>query len=426
MAKKYPDKTLLVLDHGLFFDFALKLADDFKQVYYYVAWERSDSEMHMGCIGKEFKNGIVLDTFDGKRFKRVDSPFEVINEIDVVCSLDLYFGFLIETLRESGIPCFGAGTGEILEQDRLLMSKELLKVGLDSPKIKSIIGMTDLKEYLKNNNDKYIKISKYRATFETFHHETYELSEPLLDHIAVLLGPLKEVAEFLVCDPIEALFEEGVDTFCINGKLPTAMMQGCEIKGESYCCSIFNVEDLSKGNQRVNKGLSEILGKYGYNGFFSSEVRTTKDGKNYMIDLCARLGMPPNAIMQEYYDNIAEIIWEGANGNIVNPTSKYKYGLEALISTEWYTGNHRAIYFPEELRNNVKLLNCVKIDGNYYVMKVCDSLTIGSIVYPCNDLEEGKKALIKIAEQIKGYDLNIKTDSLDAAIEEYNKMINQK
>lgn len=422
MAKKYPDKTLLVLDQGLFFEFALKLADDFKQVYYSMVWESSYPGIELAVIGKEFKDGIELDTFDGKNFKRVSSPFEVIDEVDVVFASDLYYGYLVETLKNSGIPCFASGKGEKCELDRLYMAKQLKKQGLDTPIMTPIIGLDNLREYLKTVDNKYIKISCYRNVFETFHHENYKLSEPLLDNIGASLGPLKSIAEFLVCDFVEAIVEEGVDTYIVNGKLPSRMMQGAEIKDQGYICGMTEEKDLSKGNIEVNKGLERILENNGYNGFFSTEVRTTKDDKHYMIDLCCRLGLPPNAIMQEFYSNLAEIVYEGANGNLVDPESNYKYGIEILISTGWSSGGHQTIYFPKELRNNIKLINCVKIDDTYHVIRVGDSTSIGSLVLPCNDIQEGKKQIIEMSKQIKGYDLVIKIDSLDEAISAFDKM----
>lgn len=422
MAKKYPDKTLLVLDQGLFLEFALKLADDFKQVYYAITWESSYPSMDLAVIGKEYKDGVELDTFDGKNFKRVSSAFEVIDEIDVVFASDLYYGYLVETLKNSGIPCFAAGLGEKLELDRLYMARQLKKEGLDTPVMKAIVGLDNLRDYLKTVENKFIKISCYRGVFETFHHEIYELTEPILDNIGAELGPLKTIAEFLVCDFVECVVEEGVDTFIINGKLPSVMMQGAEIKDQGYVCGMTQAKDLSKGNIEVNAGLENILKNNGYNGFFSTEVRTTKDNKHYMIDLCCRLGLPPNAIMQEFYSNLAEIVYEGANNNLVDPTSDYKYGFEVLISTGWNSGGHQAVYFPKELRKYIKLINCVKIDDNYYVIRVGDSTSIGSLVYPCNDIEEGKQKIIEMSKQIKGYDLIIKTDSLDEAISAFEKI----
>jgi len=421
--KLYPDKTLLVLDQGLFVEFALKLADDFKKVYYALTWEGSYPGMPLAAIGKEYKNGVELDTFDGKNFKRVSSPFDVIGEVDCVLATDLYYGSMVEVLKNSGIPCFGLGKGEKLELDRLYAAEQLKKVGLDAPEMKPIIGLDNLREYLKEETEeKYIKISCYRQTFETFKHETYECTEPILDNIAITLGPLKTIAEFIVCDSIDAIVEEGVDTYCVNGQLPSRMMQGCEIKDQGYICAMVDAKDLSKGNKEVNDGLSKILTNHNSSGFFSTEVRTTKDDKHYMIDLCCRLGLPPNAIMQEFYSNLAEIVWQGANGHLVDPTTDYKYGFEVLISTAWHAGNHQTIYFPPEIRQYIKLINCVKIDDVYHIMKIGDSTSIGSLVYPCNDIEEGKAKILEMAEKIKGYDLIIKTDALDTAVTEFNKI----
>ena len=424
--KQYKDKTLLVLDQGLFFDFALKLSQDFKQTYYSCVWESSYPGMELAVIGKEFKNGKELDTFDGYNFKRVSNPFDVLSEVDVCFAPDLYYGGLTEMLKESGIPTFAAFHGENLELDRVLAMKKMAKLGMDVAPYEVIVGLDNLREHLKHVKNKYIKISCYRNTFESFHHIEYKLSEPILDNITAKLGPLKDVTQFIICDYIKAVNEIGVDAFCVDGKLPTKMMEGVEIKDCSYCCSMCDVKDLAEGNKVVNEGLSKLMKEYGYRNFFSTEVRVTTDNKYYLIDITNRLGMPPNAIMQEYYSNLSEIIYEGAHGNLVDPKTEFKYGLECLMSCDWASGGHQTIYFPKEIRKYIKLINCVKINDTYHIMKIGDSQTIGSLVYPCNDLEKGKQELIKMAAQIKGYNLTVKTDSLDAAIEAYNTMINTK
>ena len=92
------DKTLLVCDNGLFFDFALKLADHFKKVYYYTEWKNAYPGMAEAVVGTEWKNGKRLNTFDGKNIERIENMFSVIDEIDCFFTPDIYDGDLLELL----------------------------------------------------------------------------------------------------------------------------------------------------------------------------------------------------------------------------------------------------------------------------------------------------------------------------------------
>ena len=419
------DKTILVLDNGYFFEFALKLTDFYGKVYYHVNWIDAFPGITLAKIGTEWRNGKQLNSFDSKNFQRIEEPFTILDEIDVVFATDSYYGDLIEFLREYGIPCFGPGKAEKLELDRKYFLENLKKYKMDCPTYTTIIGLDNLREYLKDekNIDKYIKISKYRQMFETFHHTTYKTTEPILDKLNSYLGPMKSIVEFIITDPIKAIIEQGVDVYAVNGIFPTNMIQGIEIKDTAYTCLVGN--KLSEGNRKVNFGYSQMLKDHNFSGFTSTEVRTTKEGKNYFIDPCIRNGNPPNCIVQIMYTNLGEIIWEGANGRLIEPIFQHKYGLELILTTDWVTGAHETIYFPKKYRDNIKLVNCIKVDGIYSILKPeSDSLSIGSVVVTCNDLEKGRKQIEEIVKSIESFGLNYNLTGLDRAIEDFKIMEN--
>ena len=770
------DKTLLVCDNGLFFDFALKLTEHFKKVYYYTEWKNAYPGMAEAVVGTEWKNGKRLKTFDGKNIERIENMFSVLDEIDCFFTPDIYDGDLLELLERSGIPCFGSGKAECLELNRYETAVEMKGLGMDVARTINIVGMAALREHLKKNEDKFIKISKYRKVFETFHHINYKLSEPLLDNIENTLGPLKYIVEFVVVDNIEAIVEEGIDAYSVNGELPSMVFTGCEIKDVSYAGRLMKTDELSVGNKKVNEKFVKLLKKYDNSGFFSTEVRTTKEGKNYFIDPCfsedtdiltdngwkpiadivvgdsvatlntdtnqieyqqptdyiitpyegkmiditspkksiecrvtpnhlvlrtdrngdnvykeeagklkdkgyiprtgewngedfdyfelpeyhnewdfigkegkkimtkvkhdvsvkieaddfaaflgwylsegstdtwnvnitqykhkqkvkefldrlpfkyrdeksgyrisskqlvsyldefgisnekfvpdfiknacpriinsfldaynlgdgsihknqrlyfttskkmaddlqelvlkagrvanitiqqkagtkmsvrggkeytrnhniyvvselavkdrmwfeatgkrkdnyikevdyigkvycvtvpngtvyvrrngkpfwssncMRLGLPPNALYQEIYKNLGEIIWSGGNGILVDPKTDTPYGMEVLISSGWHSGNHQTVYFPPEIRQWVKLINPIKIDGTYHVLRTGDSTTIGSLVAVGKSHEECSNKLKKMAKLIEGYDLNVKIEGIEEAVEAFKTM----
>jgi len=135
-----------------------------------------------------------------------------------------------------------------------------------------------------------------------------------------------------------------------------------------------------------------------------------------------RLGLPPNALYQEIYSNLGDIVWYGANNIMVDPQADNAFGMEVLISSGWHSGSHQTVYFPESIRQWVKLINPIKIDGTYHVLRLGDSSTIGSLVAVGKSHEECAKKIEKMAKLIEGYDLNIKTEGLDEAIEAFKVM----
>ena len=50
------ETSILIYDNGLFFDFALKLTEYYKKVYYYVPWKDAFPGMTKVLVGTEWLN----------------------------------------------------------------------------------------------------------------------------------------------------------------------------------------------------------------------------------------------------------------------------------------------------------------------------------------------------------------------------------
>lgn len=414
-------KTILCFDSGSFFEICLKLADSYKQVLYYCPWDYAGfPKPDKARIGSEWVNGKQLDTFDGKPFKMVEDFYDALKEADILFFTDCYQGSLMEHLRECGYPVCGSGKGQIIELDRWLCMQEFKAAGMDVDRVSRVIGTTNLKNYLSKVTDKWIKISKYRKLVETFHHETAELSAPILEKMEFELGSIKETIEFLIFDPIDAIIEEGIDVYTVDGKYPTTTLAGTEIKDKAYYGEIMPYNKLPKGVQKTTNAISPILKKYGYKGFFSTEVRTTKT-EHFLTDFTARLPMPPSPLYPCLFENLGEIIWGIANGEIVDIKPTAKCGLYLTISTEHDEAN-QTIYFPEKYRDNIKLSYATKIDGKYSVININHFPEIGAVVTTGATYEECKKKMEEIVPTIKGYGICIDLKYLDDAKAAFDKM----
>jgi len=416
------DKTILCFDSGSFFEVCLALTKEYKQVLYYCPWDYAGfPKPDKARIGSEWANGKQLDTFDGRNFKQVEDFYDALKETDIVFFTDCYQGSLMEHLREIGYPVCGSGRGQIIELDRWLAMKEFKEEGMDVPtQIVRVIGTSKLREHLKTVKDKWIKISKYRKLVETFHHEDYQLSMPILEKMEFELGSIKETIEFLVFDPIEAMVEEGIDCYTVNGQYPSNTLAGTEVKDKAYYGEIMPYTNLSKGIQKTTNAISPILKKYSYMGFFSTEVRTTPN-KNFLTDFTARLPMPPSPLYSIMYKNLGEIIWNIANGQIVDIEPVAKCGLYLTICTDHDEAN-QTIYFPEKYRDNIKLSYPTKVDGEYSIININHFPEIGSVCVCGNSYEECKKKMEEIVPTIKGYGIKIDMKDLDDAKAEFDKM----
>jgi hypothetical protein len=124
------------------------------------------------------------------------------------------------------------------------------------------------------------------------------------------------------------------------------------------------------------------------------------------------------------FDNLGEIVWGLANGELVDIKPKAKCGLYLLISSTNYGANYQSLSFPEKYRDNIKLVNPVKVDGDYCNMNINEfpDVRVGGIAVSGNSFEECKKMVEEIADEIKGFGIFINTSYLDKAKEEFDKM----
>jgi hypothetical protein len=151
------NSTCLVWDSGQFVALAERLARDFGKVYYFCTDGNSCRKMTKALIGTGLDGVEVLQ----------DSPFEVDpDSIDCYVFTDVVNGFEAEELRNQGRNVWGAGIGTQMEEDREGFKKEMEKVGLPVGPYQVIKGLDNLRLYLKEHKNVYVKISKFRGCFD--------------------------------------------------------------------------------------------------------------------------------------------------------------------------------------------------------------------------------------------------------------------
>lgn len=399
------NRTVMVIDSGLFISLAQRLTREFKRVLYFKPWVRSDPSINDIAVGK------------GYDFEVIGSVEDHEDETDVFCFCYLYTGALQDRLRRQGRSVWGPGSGgEGMELYRAEMKGLMKEVGLPVNPYEEIRGMAKLREYLKAHDDKWVKVSFIRGLRETWKHDTYALSKCTLDVLEADLGGMSETQRFIVEDPIKDAVETGYDGFCIDGQFPKLSLYGVEVKDCGYVQKVSSkIPDVVS---TVNEKLSPYMKQVKYRGFFFTEIRN-----DTLIDVTARMASPAGETTQELWSNLGEIINAGADGKLVEPIPTGKYAAQAMIRSEWADKNWLAVQIPKEIRQWFKLYNSTIIKGVEYVVPTWPEYKeVGSVLAIGDTVEEAIAKCKEYADQIKGMDIRVKTEALSEAKEELEKV----
>lgn len=339
------------VDHGLYLPLARKLAQTYNRVLYWTPWEKAYPRINDTCIG---------DGFDD--IERIDDFWGVKDEINLFVFPDILHAGLQRELRDQGFPVWGSASGDELELKRMKFLNELGKTDLPMPVMVYVCGVSELRRELRDKKDKYIKLSKHRGTMETWHWRSWPEDRGRLDHLAVKLGPLADLVHFLVCDAIETDIEVGGDTYCIDGKFPSHMMEGYEWKDKSCLSAFKRSSEIAEPVRRVMEAFGPVLERYAYRNYFSAEVRV-QDDQGYFIDPCCRGPLPMTFSQMEVYGNLAEIIYAGAQGELVDPRPMAQYACEVALTCKGQPHTWTRVEVPTDLEDAMKIMCCCQAEG---------------------------------------------------------------
>lgn len=350
--------TALVCDHGRYLGLAVELAKSFNRVFYYNA-AAVDA---FPTINK----WTVADGFPGVEvIVPPEDHWDYKSEIDLYVFPDIYHGGEQLELESQGKLVWGSRHGDRLEILRGQFLKTLPTVGLQVPKHKMIHGLVALREELKDREDVYIKISRYRGTSETFHWRDWDHDEVWLDEKSVELGPQKDEIIFYVFDAIETDIEVGLDTFCVDAQYPNETLVGYEWKDKGYFGAVTPWENIPGPLAHVAFAFGKELRENRYRNFISSEVRIKGD-EFFFIDPTRRMPCPASASQMKLYRNLPEIILAGANGELVQPEMAAQFSCECVLTTAGGKDAWKTVRLPESLEDSFVGQECCMVDG-----KIC-------------------------------------------------------
>jgi hypothetical protein len=354
--KETADVVACVVDFSMFMPVAQALSKYFKKVYYSTPVEKGFQEVGDFVFGDGIEGIERLDDYLAP---------SVFDKIDLFVFPYILYSGLQEHLESCGKAVWGARRADELETMKGKFYKVLKSVDLPVPPHEEIVGMTNLRLYLKEHEDVFVKISRYRGTMDTWKHETYTKSLSYLDLLAVKLGPFQEEITFYVLQNIDTPIEGGIDTYNIDGQWPDQAVLGYEKKNECYLATVKPMDQMPEPFRIVNEAFGPVLAAYNYRQFFSTEVRV-QGKKSFFIDPTCRTASPAGEEMLDLFGNLGDIVWRGAHGELVQPEITAPFAGEAYLHWTGEKQEWKCLRVPEGLPAEVKLYGCAQVDGTYW------------------------------------------------------------
>lgn len=315
----------LVFDCGLYSEQANALAEGGNnRVFYYTPWTSKDPHYKDYVIGKGFEYLEKILYFE-----------DYIEMADAVVFFDVhgnsYCNYLRKLYPKKSI--WGAGLGERIENDRVALKKWCAQFGLPVNKYEVVKGVKKLREYLKSNKDKYIKINIFRGDMESFYAKDLDSVEMILDEVESALGPHKDEYDFIVEDAVKTDVEIGVDTI-FNGTDYVGGFCGYELHKNLYLAHTWEtLDDLPEPLEETLSAFQPLFQKMNYRGAMSTEEKVVSPTEHYFLDACMRLPNPLSALYPVMIENWAEVVYKVGLGEPVDLDIRHKYvGAFALTS----------------------------------------------------------------------------------------------
>lgn len=409
--KDVSEVVCCVIDRGTFFPVAVRLARGMKKVYYYSPNGDSFETAARDSVGFGYPGVEAIRSF-----------LSIKKEIDLFVFPDCRDWDLQLDLESQGFPVWGSKRAEDLESLRGYWIEVAEQVGLSMPHTEVIKGLGALRGYLYENRSekKYIKISRYRGDMETWCASDWMVTRAKLDLLAHKWGPLQELIIFYVQDELKTDIEGGGDSYFAAGSFPDEVIIGYEKKGMGYFAGVMPRAQMPEEIWRPSELVAPVLDSFNYCNFFSTEVRVV-DGDPHLLDPCCRCPSPAGEEQLEMYANLPEIVWQAANGNLVQPQWSAKYCAELVIGWTGDKEDWKSIRVPEEVRQWVKLYGCAYVDDGFHFPPTQDPEALGCVVGLGDTPDEVLDHLKEVRGVLSDQPLELAMEPLADLIREVNE-----
>jgi hypothetical protein len=399
-------KCALIVDHGAFVELAFRLAREFGRVLYCDAtWQEAYPKIDHAIVGDGFAE-----------IERVREPWPAIDaeEVDVAIFPDVLRSGEQLHIEKLGIPVWGARTADRLEIDKWRFKQIQKDLGMNHAKYDVIQGLDELREYCRENKDRWIKVTpQFRGNRETFHHKDYETSLEKLAEMELEFGLAGKILTILGEHPLKGDLEGGLDTYTVDGEHPDTVVSGWEIKDRCYFAEVIPWSQVIPELREAVEPLMPILKTRRCRQMISTEVKIEE---RVLLEPTIRFPSPAGEEQMELYKNLGRIIWEGAHGNLIQPEVIKKFACEAMVSHNGNDERIRDLKIPDSVRQWVKLYNLFKVGDRYGTAP--GSEIIGAVVGIGDSPQEALDHLKDNASALKDEDVTVHVEALAKALEE--------
>lgn len=410
---EFSDKTVLVYDQGYFQELAIRLARDFKRVLYFKPWKKA-------C--PQFRSLVVGDGFE--EIERVKNVFDVLPEVDLCVFPYVYDGDLQLHMESMGMRVWGSRKAEEFEFRRGLFKRTLEQVGLPVSEYETIVGMDKLWDHFqKHPEPQAVKVDLCRGDGETWIWDNPIIGEAILREMDSYYGEAGKFMRFIVEQKIESIVEPGYDGITVDGQFTDGLID-YEIKNKLTASAFSKYDALNEHVRLVNEKFGPKLAERRCRSMWGTEILVGEDSLPYFIDATCRMPSPPGETMLEMFSNLSEIIWHGANGDLVQPEPVKPFAVQIGLFANWEDLSLLPVVVPDKVKQWIKLGACFKSDGAYYMIQNEGEERIpwlregiGMAVGLGDTLEEAYQQARAHADEVEGANIEVSDWEMAEAIE---------
>ena len=408
--KNIHELNVVVVDMGSFLSVAEKLSETCEHVSLYTPYEKEFRCLDDEVIGMGIPNVHKIESF---------MEPEIVKDADLYVFLDIGYGGEQRYLRSIGKNVWGSNGADELERLRTKFISVVKKLGLPVVHTEKIRGLSALADYLKDHDNVHVKVNEFRDNMETWHHIDWLHSVPMMNRLAIKFAAAPEMVWFVVQDDIPDATEIGYDGWSVDGWFPDSSFQGYEKKNELYLGAMTEYDDLPEEVRLVNEKFSEVLKEYGHRNFFATEIRN-QGGTPYYIDPTIRMPGQTGEQLLETMENLPEVIWMGAQGELIQPKWNAKFAASATLNYGGDCEDVKVIHIPEKAKPMVKLCR-YRQDGEDYYFPANKRNDVGVVIGIGDTIDDTIKAVADNFEAIGDKTLSVKLDGFMDLLEDIHK-----
>jgi hypothetical protein len=361
-------KFLFIDCGGMHVDTARKLGLEGHEVYYYCSFLSAYPKF------EDFGPGVGVP-----EIKKIYDWASVIDKVDCTIFPDVGMGDRADWLRQKGYVVFGAGLGEILENDRPYSTEIMKKLGMHYPKTYVAKGVDEALKMLgqlfgpkhetnQNATGKFfIKFNRFRGSVESFPAASMDEAEFFFNAVKVSLGPFSNEIPITIQETVPGV-ECGADLFFNGEKFVMPGMMGFE-SGGNYIGYITDDMGIYKNDlDRIAKYLRSV----NYRGAFSFEC--FYDGENtYWIDHTCRYPMPLGLMYSCFIQDYGKFLLDIATGQ----AEKFPVELGSYLSCmEVKSEEALSRFIPLKGGSNTRFMRYMMNQGKMYSVPGISSLGV--------------------------------------------------